>query len=77
LSKSDQVIATALKKYGMFMADNGSAMFISGVPDKRWDDSDLHKLNALTAADFEAVDESDLQMLPDSARVDPVAVSHY
>ena len=30
----DQVILTALKKYGMILADNGSAIFISGVPDK-------------------------------------------
>ena len=26
----DQVILTALKQYGMIMADNGSSMFISG-----------------------------------------------
>jgi len=31
-----QVILTALKKYGMIMADNGSSIFISGDPDNRW-----------------------------------------
>ena len=72
-SKTNQVIMKALKKYGMFMADNGSAMFISGVSDKRWDDSDLHKLSDMKAEDFEAVDESDWQMMLDSARVDPLA----
>ena len=73
-SKSNQVIMTALKKYGMFMADNGSAMFISGVSDKRWDDMDLHKLGDMKAEDFEAVDESEYQMMSDSARVDPLSI---
>ena len=72
-SRQNQVILTALKRYGMILADNGSAVFISGVPDKRWDDNDLHKLGAIEADDFEAVDESQLQLLPDSGRVDPVA----
>ena len=73
-SKTNQVILTALKKYGMFLADNGGSMFITGVSDKRWDDSDLRNLSALAAEDFEAVNEADWQMLPDSARVDPVAL---
>ncbi len=73
-SKSNQVILTALKRYGMFLADNGSPMYLSGVPDKRWSDIDLHNLSKLTAGDFEVVDESGWQMLADSARVDPVAL---
>jgi hypothetical protein len=36
-SLSNQVILTALKKYGMILADNGSAIYISGAPDRRWD----------------------------------------
>jgi hypothetical protein len=75
-SKTNQVILTALKHYGMFLADNGSPMFLSGVSDKRWDDSDLHRLGDVKAEDFEAVDESDWQFLADSARVDPLAVKH-
>ncbi len=31
-----QIILTALKNYGMILADNGSNMFISGAPDDRW-----------------------------------------
>jgi hypothetical protein len=72
-SKTNQVIMKALKKYGMFLADNGSAMFISGVSDKRWDDLDLHKLGDMKTEDFEAVDESEWQMMLDSARVDPLS----
>src|SRR5512134_1780472 len=31
-----QVVLRALKAYGMFLADNGSAWYLSGVPDPRW-----------------------------------------
>ena len=68
-SASNRVILTALKRYGMFLADNGSPMYLSGVPDKRWDDSDLHRLGQLTAADLEAVDESELEAQPNSGQV--------
>lgn len=71
-SKSNQVILTAMKRYGMILADNGSSVYFSGVADKRWNDDDLHKLTSITAENFEAVDESNLQMLSDSARVDPI-----
>jgi len=50
-----RVILTALKKYGMFMADNGSGMFISGSPDSRWSDDNLATLGRLTNANFEVV----------------------
>ena len=75
-SKGDQVILRALQRYGMILADNGSAWFISGVPDRRWDDDDLHHLGNVKGSDFEVVDETGLQMLSDSGRVDPRAVSH-
>lgn len=51
----DQVILTALKNYGVIVADNGSAMFISGTPDDRWSNSDLDLLKTLKASDFEVV----------------------
>jgi hypothetical protein len=73
-SKPDQVILTALKHYGMILADNGGAWFVSGVPDPRWNEDDLRNLNRVKGSDFEAVDESDWQFMGDSARVDPVAV---
>lgn len=55
-SAANQAILTALKKYGMIMADNGSSMYISGAPDDRWDNSDLHNLGSVTAADFEVIE---------------------
>ncbi len=54
-SASNQVILTALKKYGIIMADNGSSMYLTGTPDDRWNNDDLHTLSTLTAADFEVV----------------------
>ena len=54
-SPANQVILTALKKYGMILADNGSAIYISGAPDHRWDNDDLGNLRTITASDFEVV----------------------
>src|SRR5690242_1286626 len=51
----DQVILTALKKYGMILADNGSAIFISGVPDNNWNNTNLNLLKQITASNFEVV----------------------
>lgn len=50
-----QAILTALKKYGMFVADNGSAWYISGAPDPRWNDDNLHALQRVRGSDFEVV----------------------
>ncbi|MBV9483449.1 MAG: hypothetical protein JO249_22275 [Acidobacteria bacterium] len=50
-----QVILTALKKYGMIMADNGSPLYLSGAPDDRWDNNDLHNLSQVPASEFEVV----------------------
>ena len=55
-SANVQVILTAMKKYGLIMADNGSAMYISGVPDNRWDNDDLHNLSQVPASAFEVVE---------------------
>jgi len=53
--ESVQVILTALKKYGMIMADNGSSMYISGAPDDRWSNDDLHTIGQVQASAFEVV----------------------
>ena len=59
-SPQAKVILTALKKYGMILADNGSAMYISGAPSESWNNDDLHTLAGVTAADFEVIQESPL-----------------
>ena len=64
-----QVVLQALKTYGMILADNGASWFISGVPDSRWNDDEMHQLTRVIGADFEAVDESSLMVDPNSAAV--------
>jgi hypothetical protein len=59
-SAPNQVILTALKTYGMIMADNGSSLYISGDPNNSWNNTDLHALTGVTAADFDVLDESPL-----------------
>ncbi|MBN2346780.1 MAG: hypothetical protein JXO51_10370 [Candidatus Aminicenantes bacterium] len=54
-SAMNQAILRALKKYGMIVADNGGDWYISGAPDGRWDDDDLHELRRVRGRDFEAV----------------------
>jgi hypothetical protein len=61
-----QVILRAMKKYGIILADNGSAWFISGKPDPRWNDTNLQKFSLLLGSNFEAVDATVLQISPDS-----------
>lgn len=69
-SPTNQIILQALKTYGMLLADNGSNWFLSGAPDDRWDNDDLHELQeGIVGQDFEAVDCSSLMSDPDSGQV--------
>ncbi|HTT61763.1 MAG TPA: hypothetical protein VMG35_07975 [Bryobacteraceae bacterium] len=54
-SPANRVILTALKKYGMILADNGSAIYISGMPDKHWNNDDLSALKSITASNFDVI----------------------
>ena len=67
-SQQALVVAEALKKYGMILADNGSAWYLSGAPDERWDNQALRDLKRLTGSDFEAVDVSGLMIDPASGK---------
>ena len=55
------VILTALKKYGMLLADNGSSWYISGSTDTRWNDNDLNQLKSVPGSAFEAVQTGSIQ----------------
>ena len=50
------IVLEALKRYGMMVADNGSNWYISGAPDPRWSNDDLHTLGRVKGSDFEVVD---------------------
>ncbi len=49
-----QVILTAMKTYGLILADNGSSLYVTGVSDSRWG-SDLDSLKTVPASAFEVV----------------------
>lgn len=51
-----RVIAEALKRYGMVLADNGSNYFISGAPDEGWDNDQLRALQRIRGRDLKVVD---------------------
>ncbi len=52
-----QTILTAMKKYGLILADNGSSLYVTGASDNRWG-SDLDSLKTVPATAFEVVQMS-------------------
>ena len=50
------MIATAMQRYGVIVADNGSNWFFQGAPSPGWDDDDLNQLKSISGWDFEVVD---------------------
>jgi len=64
-----QVILQALKKYGAIVADNGSAWYMSGAPDERWNNDVLQTLRKVPGSAFEAVNTTSLISDPNSGRV--------
>jgi hypothetical protein len=52
---SARVILEALKKYGMFLAQNGQDWFMNGAPDARWNDEELSTLKRVKGRDLEVV----------------------
>ena len=56
-----RIVLDALKRYGMIVADNGSDWYVSGAPDPRWSNDQLHTLHRVTGSAFEVVDTSSLR----------------
>jgi hypothetical protein len=50
-----RVILSALKKYGMIVADNGTSWYTTGAADPRWNDSNLDQLKTVPGSAFEVV----------------------
>ncbi|HEY3921263.1 MAG TPA: hypothetical protein VGL76_04020, partial [Gaiellaceae bacterium] len=50
-----RAVLQELKTYGMILADNGSPWYITGAPDPRWSNDDLHSLGRVQGSDFEVV----------------------
>jgi hypothetical protein len=56
-----RIVLEALKRYGMIVADNGSDWYVSGAPDPRWSNDQLHTLHSVTGSAFEVVDTRSLR----------------
>ena len=55
-SETNQMILTAMKKYGLMLADVGSDMFITGAPHENWNNNDLKNLKQVTLDNFEVIE---------------------
>lgn len=56
-----RIVLTALKRYGMIVADNGSSWYVSGAPNPRWSNDQLHTLHRVHGSDFVVVNTSTLR----------------
>jgi hypothetical protein len=56
-----RIVLEALKRYGMIVSDNGSDWYITGAPDNRWSNEQLHTLHRVTGSAFEVVDTTSLR----------------
>jgi len=63
-----QTVLTTLRTYGMILADNGSDWYVQGTADTRWTATQVNQLKQVPASAFQAVDESCLQVAPDSGQ---------
>ncbi|SCG66944.1 hypothetical protein [Micromonospora inositola] len=66
LPRQARIVAEAMQRYGLIVADHGSAWFLSGAPDDRWDNDALRTLGGLRGSDFEVVDAAGLMVSPTS-----------
>lgn len=55
-STQSRAIMVALQRYGMYVADGGSDMYITGSPSADWDEDVFDTVQDLRTGDFEAVD---------------------
>jgi hypothetical protein len=71
LRADTRAVLTAMKTYGLVLADNGAPWFFQGAKDTRWPSALLDELKRVPASAFEAVDTSSLMVSPDSMQVTP------
>jgi hypothetical protein len=67
-----QTILQAMKIYGIVLTDHGSEWYVTGAPDERWNNEELHWFDEnLRGFEFEALDTSGMMSDPDSAAAVP------
>jgi len=68
-----RAILQALKTYGMYLADGGSAMYVQGEPSASWAEATFSQVQSISSSAFEAVDLRPITERsgfdPDSAKV--------
>jgi hypothetical protein len=70
------VILTALKRYGMMVADNGSNFYITGETNTNWNDDDLDQIKTVPASAFEVVETGPVITGYSSSRRRPQTARH-
>jgi hypothetical protein len=68
-SKQTQVVLIAMKKYGIVLADNGSAFYFQGAASNSWPDQLISELKSVPANAFEAVNTLPMRIGANSAQV--------
>lgn len=76
-ARACQVIVTAMKTYGLIVADNGSNWYFGGTADRRWTYQMVDQLKQIPAAEFQAVDESCLRVSPNSGQARQPGTAGY
>ncbi len=59
-----RAIATAMKRYGLYVADNGSDMYIQGEPSAQWQEDTWDQLQSIALSQFDFVSLSSITSRP-------------
>jgi hypothetical protein len=76
-ARACQVVITAMKTYGLILADNGSNWYFGGTSDRRWTYTMVDQLKQIPADAFQAVDERCLIVHPDSGQARQPGTAAY
>ena len=63
-----RTVVTAMKRYGLILADNGSNWYFTGTADARWTGTQVNQLKQIPARAFQAVNESCIKVSAGSGR---------
>jgi hypothetical protein len=76
-ARACQVVITAMKTYGLILADNGSNWYFQGTADRRWTYTMVDQLKQIPAGAFQAVDERCLMITPNSGQARQPGTAGY
>jgi histidinol phosphatase-like enzyme len=61
LPRQARIIAIAMQRYGIIVADNGTEWYVQGASNWHFNDDALHQLDRIQRHDFVVVDTSNLR----------------